>query len=88
MVSQHDCTNVCKALTSQCCPDALRLMLKMRFDVSARVTRSIEAGDLHLPKFSLAQTSKCFSHRVLLRWKALSPSVRSATSKSEFVAAF
>ena len=88
MIARHDCTNVHKALTSQCCPDALRLMFSRRSDVSARVTRSTEAGDLQLPKCSLAQTRKCFSHRAALKWNALSPSVRSATSKREFMAAF
>ena len=87
MEARHDCTNVFKALASERCPVALRDMFRKRSDVSARSTRSTDAGDLHLPKCRLAQTRKGFKHRAVRAWNVLPPSVKDTSSRRAFTAA-
>ena len=87
MEARHYCTNVFKALVSERCPVALRDMFRKRSDVSARSTRSTDAGDLHLPKCRLAQTRKGFKHRAVRAWNVLPPSVKDTLSRRAFTAA-
>ena len=81
MVAKHDCANVCRALSSQRCPDALRAMFTKRSDVSSRSTRATNTGDLYVPKCKLAQSQKGFRHRAARTWNSLPPNVKVAPSK-------
>ena len=87
MVARHDCFNVYRALSSHCCPEALRDMFGKRSDVSSRTTRATDAGDLRVPRCRLAQTQRGFRHRAVRTWNALPTKVKVAPSRRALISA-
>ena len=87
MITRHDCVQVFKAFNNQECPDAVRAMFTRRAEVSARVTRASDNGDLHLTRPNLTLTQRSFSYRAAVAWNALPPAVRNEKTRRTFLSA-
>ena len=80
LVTRRDCIGVYRALNDPRAPYAIRSLFTPRSEVSERLTRSVVAGALELPNFSLSMSRRAFSYRAASSWNRLLPATMASSS--------
>ena len=84
LVREKDLLKIYKALHYQLYPLSIRRMFTPRSMVSARITRSPEAGTLKIQKCKLSSTQRGFRYRASASWNQLPPAITERPTLSSF----